>query len=56
MIKLRALHKIHESEEYIHIFTAEELKLIESKAKKDNISVQKVVKEFAKTCSWEKAE
>lgn len=56
MIKLRALHKIHESEEYIHSFTEEELKLIESKAKKENTSVQKVVREFAKTCSWEKVE
>lgn len=56
MIKLRSLHKIHDSEEYIHVFTAKELELIELKAKEENISVQKVVKEFAKNCLWEKLE
>ena len=54
MLALRDLHKCHDNVEYEHVFTEEELLKIEKEAKEKNKTVQKVVREFAKTCTWEK--
>lgn len=56
MIKLKSLHKIHNSEEYVHVFTEKDLQEIELNSIKNNITIQKAVKEFAKTCSWKKVD